>query len=267
MPFAPGSILQRMHLRDRLRLARIADGYFIEIGAGEGDMSRLLLEEGFSGCGFDLSPEACRRNRRLNKEYISSNRYQVMEKDFLSASVNRKADVIICSMVIEHLPTAQVDRLLAQVTHSLSTHGIFCILVPSSPAHWGIEDDVAGHLRRYTFDDFPALVHSAGLVIRDLRGLTYPLSNILLPLSNYLVQRAEGYKLQLTLDKRTIASGARDVPFKTKFPPWLTGCLNEFSLYPFHVWQKLAARNSNSLVIYCETSLPDSGSPKSPSIS
>ena len=245
-----------MHLRTRLRQTGRTGGYFIEIGAGTGDLSHLLLANGLSGCGFDLNPEACHRNRKRNAEAIRAERYAVFEQDFLRADLSRTADVILCAMVIEHLPARQVGRLFDRVAQLLSPDGIFCVFVPASPAHWGIEDDIAGHLRRYVLADFPLLARPAGLVIRDLCGLTYPLSNLLLPLSNFLVRRAESHKLKLAPAQRTIDSGARDVPYKTTFPQWVGACLNEFTLYPFHLWQRLAANSPNALVIYCEMALP-----------
>ena len=80
------------------------------------------------------------------------------------------------------------------------------------------EDRIAGHLRRYTFAGVSALARSATLAIRNLRGLFHPLSNLLLPVFDFLVRAAETHQLNLTSHQRTIESGARDVPFKTKFP-------------------------------------------------
>jgi hypothetical protein len=139
----------------------------------------------------------------------------------------------------------------------LVTGGRLCVLVPGSPSHWGIEDETAGHLRRYTFEMLRALAKKTGLVILDLRGLTYPLSNLVLSLSNLLVRRSESHKLSLSTRERTIASGARSVPFKTTFPGWLHLLVNEVTLYPFHVAQTLARNNPASLVIYGEFGRPD----------
>jgi 2-polyprenyl-3-methyl-5-hydroxy-6-metoxy-1,4-benzoquinol methylase len=108
-----------MHLQARLRQFVRTGGYFIEIGAGEGDLSHLLLSHGLSGCGFDLNPEACRRNRLRNAEAIRTGRYVVFEEDFLRADLPRTVDVIVCAMVIEHLPALQVCRLFDRVAELL----------------------------------------------------------------------------------------------------------------------------------------------------
>ena len=88
--------------------------------------------------------------------------------------------------------------------------------------------------------------------VSHLAGLTYPLSNILLPLSEFLVRRAERGKLALSPAERTLLSGYRDVPFKTRFPAPLGIVLNEWILSPLHWLQKINARNPRCMVIYAE---------------
>jgi hypothetical protein len=155
-------------------------------------------------------------------------------------------------MVLEHWTEEQVEAFLAKASGLLVPGGRLCVLVPGSPSHWGIEDDTAGHLRRYTFEALRALAHKTGLVIVDLRGLTYPLSNLVLSLSNLLVRRSESHKIALSAHERTIASGSRSVAYKTTFPGWLRLFVNEGTLYPFHVAQIFFRDNPASLVIYCE---------------
>ena len=49
----PGTILQLMYLRERLR--NIKPGRFIEIGPGSGEITRLLLELGWAGASMTSS--------------------------------------------------------------------------------------------------------------------------------------------------------------------------------------------------------------------
>jgi len=67
---------------------------------------------------------------------------------------------------------------------------------------------------------------------------------------------AERNKMRLAMAERTRLSGNRAVPFKTTFPALLRLVLNETLLYPFHVLQKLSARNERSLVVYAEFATP-----------
>jgi hypothetical protein len=89
-------------------------------------------------------------------------------------------------------------------------------------------------------------------VPRHLAGLTYPISNILLPLSNFLVRRSEARKLALPILERTKLSGHRNVRFKTHFPAPLRLVLNDTAMLPLHWMQKAFSQSERSLVLYFE---------------
>ncbi len=125
-------------------------------------------------------------------------------------------------------------------------------LVSASPPHWGIEGDIAGHCRRYTRNRLHSLVENNGWKICHLSGLTYPVSNILLPSSNFLVLRAEKSKLALSTIEKTKTSGIRNVSFKTTFPRIFSVVLNSYALLPFYWLQKLFSASPRSLVMYFE---------------
>jgi hypothetical protein len=88
--------------------------------------------------------------------------------------------------------------------------------------------------------------------VRHVAGLTYPISNLLLPVSNYLVRKAENQARLLALEERTRRSGRREVRWKTRFPPALGLPLNEPLLYPFHLLQKAFVNARRALVLYAE---------------
>ena len=203
MIMPPGTLLQQMYFRERLR--RLAPGRFVEVGAGQGVVSRTLLDFGWRGRAYDLNGEALAAAAELNRA-------------------------------------------------ALSRGGRGILFVPGCPDYWGMEDEIAGHLRRYTFDSLREAIEAHGLRLEHMAGLTYPLSNLLFPLSEYLVRRAERHKLALSHAERTRASGSRSVPFKTDFPAPLRMVLNEVVLYPLHLLQKLNARNPRSMVLYAEFS-------------
>jgi cyclopropane fatty-acyl-phospholipid synthase-like methyltransferase len=182
---APGNILQLMHLKRRLQ--GFSGKRFVEVGAGNGHISNYLLELGMRGRGLDLNESACHNNRTLNQGYIDEERYTVEHTDFMDARF--EADVIISSMVIEHLDQAGVDRYFEKCRDSLQPGGLVITFVPGDPGHWGIEDEIAGHQKRYTFRCFDDIARRHQLELRHQAGLTYPLSNWLFPLSNYLVRR------------------------------------------------------------------------------
>lgn len=247
---APGSILQRIYLNERINTFKAKS--FCEVGSGNGFISKLLLEKGMSGVGFDLNSSACENNKQLNAQYIAQNKYKVINGNFFEGNLTDKFDLIISCMVIEHLDAEMVHDYFEVCKKYLNKNGKIVVLVPSSMKHWGIEDEIAGHFKRYSFSDFEAIANEHHLKISNKSGLTYPISNWLLGLSNYLVKKSEGHKSTISMQEQTIESGNRNVKFKTDFPIYFKLLLNNFTMYPFHVLQKINSKNENSLVMYCE---------------
>jgi hypothetical protein len=121
--------------------------------------------------------------------------------------------------------------------------------------HWGIEDEIAGHIKRYEFEDFNEFESLFDLKINHISGLTYPLSNWLIKISNFIINKNESSKLKLSQKERTVYTGNREVSYKTTFPSIFTLILNKYVMWPFHLLQLLFSKNKNSLVIYCELKL------------
>lgn len=249
----PGTLLQLMYLRERIR--QVQPGRFIEIGPGSGEITRLLLDYGWSGCSYDLEAKTIATlSNRFAKE-IAEHRFMPINDDYLSPLLppaTEKVDLVISCMVMEHLEDDAQFAFMQMSEKYLKKGGIMIGLVPASPAHWGIEDDIAGHCRRYTRAGIETLAAASDWKLLHIAGLTFPISNLLLPVSNFLVNRSERSKLALSLLDRTKHSGRRRVKFKTYFPSILGILLNEFTLSPVYILQKLFAKSEHALVLYFE---------------
>lgn len=250
MSHPPGTILQRMYLRERL--LKVQPGFFIEVGVGEGHLSSLIVDMGWTGFGYDFSGEALSRASLTNQAAIEAGTYEVQQLNWLHHESKEKADLVVSSMVLEHLDEHEEIQYFKRCEQDLKSDGFAIILAPASPEHWGVEDEIAGHHRRYTFESIRALVRKANWKEQHIAGLTYPLSNWLLPFSNFLVWIFERQKKDLPALDKTVLSGFRRVPLKTVFPPLFGALLNEWALYPFHALQKRFSTNPSSLVIYLE---------------
>lgn len=246
----PGTILQLLYLQERLQ--RRAPGRFIEIGPGGGEITQVLLDRGWSGSSFDLGPETIANLRERFKKEIAEQRFTPVNADYLSASIAEPVDLVISCMVMEHLEDDMESAFMAKSADCLKPEGIMMGLVPASPAHWGIEDDIAGHCRRYTRDSIGRLAMASQWKLLHLTGLTFPVSNLLLPISNFLVNRSEKHKLAFSALERTEQSGRRTVKYKTYFPSILGIFLNRVTLFPLHLVQKLLGRSSRALVLFFE---------------
>ncbi len=252
----PGTLLQLMYLRERLR--RLPPGRFIEIGPGSGEITRLLLDRGWSGRSYDLEAKTIESLGHRFAREIAERRFVPVNEDYLQAQETEKVDLIISCMVMEHLEDPKQAAFMSRSFAHLKQDGVMFALVPASPRHWGIEDDIAGHCRRYTRGAIEDLVVHSGWELSHIAGLTFPVSNLLLPVSNFLVNRSERQKLSLSALERTKQSGRRSVRYKTHFPPVLGLLLNERTLWPLHVIQKLFAKSERALVLFFEAQ-PRSG--------
>jgi SAM-dependent methyltransferase len=249
----PGNILQYIYLKERLEVLK-SQGLksFIEIGSGNGNVSKIFLDKGFTGTGFDLNESACENNKVRNIDCIKKGDYNVFNEDFILKELDSKVDIIISCMVIEHMPAEVLNDYFLKCKEVLNENGIIITLVPSSMDYWGIEDEIAGHIKRYEFEDIKQLSKKYDLSINNLAGLTYPISNIVFGISNKLIKSNESGKLKLSQKEKTIYTGNRNVKYKTTFPKVFNIILNPFILYPFHILQKIFKKNKNNMVIYGE---------------
>lgn len=253
---APGTQLQLMYLKERLRL--LPKGRFLEVGPGSGEITQLLLDMGWQGQSYDLEESTVSNLQQRFSIAIEAGRFEAVNADIVSAPLPAATiDLVISCMVMEHMTEREVSAFMRQATHVLAPGGRMISLVPASPHHWGIEDDIAGHMRRYTRASIQHLITQSGWRLVHMSGLTFPLSNVLLPLSNYLVERSEKNKLALSKKERTKLSGRRKVAFKTHFPAYTAVLLNRITLWPFHQLQKIFRSSSSALVLYFEAT-PDS---------
>jgi SAM-dependent methyltransferase len=225
---------------------------FLEVGAGNGQISNLFLKMGMEGVGIDLNPSACANNSNLNSYFIENGSYSVLNQDFGQLVLDNDFDIFITSMVIEHIPEDELGDFIRKAYQSLKPDGTLCTLVPSSMKYWGIEDEIAGHIKRYEFEDFDELAQRFNMKVKHIAGLTYPLSNVLFGISNKLINRHESDVLSMDQKAKTVYTGNREVPYKTVFPKVLNIVLNSIVLYPFYLLSVFFKKNRNSMVIYSE---------------
>ena len=147
----PGTILQGMYLQERLK--RQPPGRFLEVGCGSGWVSALLLKHGWTGSGIDLHAPSVARAQEINQTSVDAGRYQARQIDFFESDPlldQNQFDLIISCMVIEHLDDAVERAYFRRCRQLVGDGGLLITIVPASQAHWGIEDVIAGHFRRYT---------------------------------------------------------------------------------------------------------------------
>lgn len=248
---APGSILQSMFFKRQIK--KFKGKYFLEVGPGSGHLTSLLLKEKMSGTVIELSKNSCDVLTERFSGSISDHLLEIKNDSFLSIEgLANKYDLLVSAMVLEHLDSYQEQAFIRKCLNSLKENGVLMLFVPANSNYWGVEDEIAGHFRRYLSSDLIDLLDPAKWEVNLVRGLTWPLSNILLPISNFFVKRAEITNLSLEMHERTLLSGHRDVMYKTVFPRYFRFFLNSFTLYPFYILQNIFKYNSNSLILFMQ---------------
>ena len=148
----PGTILQLMYIKERLQSIKPTPGYFIEVGPGSGEITHLLLDLGWHGRSYDLDYLTIQRLQNRFSQEIAQGRYLAANSNYLDCSSEKhyEADLVISCMVIEHLDENSECTFMQKSSEMLNQDGFMICLVPASPRHWGIEDEIAGHYRRYS---------------------------------------------------------------------------------------------------------------------
>ena len=251
----PGTILTLMYFYQRIK--NIIPGTFIEVGPGTGEITKILLKLGWTGIAIDMQPICIEILRLRFSTYIDKNKLQLFQSDFLnldlSEVVSEGVDLIISNQVMEHLDCDDEAKFLVKSRELLiNRNGLFIAIVPSSMAHYSIEDDVVGHYRRYESEYMLKILSRAGFHSQHFAGLTYPLSNLTFKASVYLNNKYERKKLRQSKSEQTLLSGIREVPFKNKFPKWFNIILNENVMYIFFLLQKIFRNHKKSLIQYYE---------------
>jgi ubiquinone/menaquinone biosynthesis C-methylase UbiE len=98
----------------------------LDIGCGNGIISRRLGEMGFNVLGVDVSEKAIATANSLNKS--SNVRFEVKSAEQLVAD-GQKYEAIICSEVLEHLH--QPENLLKVLRKILAERGVLIVTVPN----------------------------------------------------------------------------------------------------------------------------------------
>ncbi|HMH20629.1 MAG TPA: methyltransferase domain-containing protein [Puia sp.] len=98
----------------------------LDVGCGNGVISRSLGEQGFNVRGIDVSEKTIEKARSLNK--FGNVRFEVVSAEQLVADGSRY-HAVICSEVLEHLHDP--GKLLRVLHQSLHEDGILIVTVPN----------------------------------------------------------------------------------------------------------------------------------------
>lgn len=143
----------------------------VEVGAGAGDFSKLLLETGIRSLialepAINMEPDL----RAALAPFINAT--VLMEKlpdtaDF----VDKRPDTIIYINVLEHI--REDGEELHRAFQVLLPGGYMCVFVPALNWLYGTNDMAVGHYRRYEKAQLTKLVENVGFDIVKIRYLDF----------------------------------------------------------------------------------------------
>jgi SAM-dependent methyltransferase len=171
---APDFVGPRHELRERLLLDLfLSAGPGPEVlngGAGQGTLTRKLVELGYEVTSTDVSPEAVELLRERAPGHV-------VEADLTSLPfADESFDAVVLGEVLEHV---EDDRgALTEVARVLRREGVLALSVPANPKLYGPSDVWAGHLRRYTRPELLHACTAAGFTVRRCVGWGFPMSRL-----------------------------------------------------------------------------------------
>jgi len=228
----PGTLLQNRAVIELVD--RASARTFCEVGVGAGRLSRALCDRGLRGAGIEFSAAALEQARTT----LAGADYQLIAENFMTMEpLPEEFDLALSMMVMEHVEDDV--GFAARMKNLVRPGGTVLIGVPARMDRWGIEDEAAGHLRRYDRPGLARVLRKAGLMEIEVRSVSVPAANLTFHASNFLIRRAGATaKPSLTQRQKTETSGLREVPFKTVFPSAFKAVLNPVTLFPLFLLQR-----------------------------
>ncbi|QPF83001.1 class I SAM-dependent methyltransferase [Bradyrhizobium genosp. L] len=247
----PGTFCTQEALRDLLKgqQAKTLGKTFLEVGCGNGDLSRMLCDAGLTGIGVDFSAQAIEIAKTALDPYLKDGRYQLHLGDIRDLPADAaKVDIAVSYMVMEHVEDDV--GFIRKLSEFVKPGGMVILGVPGRRDRWSFEDETVGHFRRYDRGDLEATLEKADLRQVSVWSVGVPTINLLFNASLYMIKRS-GAASHLAESKRqqTETSGIREIPWKTVFPSWVRIILNRTTLFPLFVLQRLFYRTGLGLVM------------------
>ncbi|MGN6797851.1 MAG: class I SAM-dependent methyltransferase [Gaiellaceae bacterium] len=197
----------RVHLHDAsiYELLPPPSGLTIDVGCGEGRLTRELAGRGYDVVGIDASTALVEEARAADP----SGRYEVASIDELPFA-DGAAELAVCVNVLPHVH--DLDAAAAEIARVLAPGGSFVIGTIHPVAHAGTHDEETGELRirdywdreleavplgehtvhhvRRTIEDYLTGLLGAGFALSALREIAGPSGKLPLYLDLLLTRRA-----------------------------------------------------------------------------
>jgi len=163
--FEFSSLASAVHYRAALiaEFRTYLQGSVLEVGAGVGQVTALLLREAGIEHIAALEPDPCFAERLCGQ----FPRLELIQGTIAAVPADRTFDAILSVNVLEHIVEDERE-LAAYRAHLTRHHGALCLFVPARPEIFGSIDHDFGHCRRYLRDELRAKLTAAGFRVELL---------------------------------------------------------------------------------------------------
>ena len=136
----------------------------VEIGAGHGDLTERLAEDGHRVLATDLSPRCA---ERLRSRFAGHDLVSVQQGSLEAVVSDDGYATAVLVNVLEHIEDD--EKSLSRLASAVRPGGHVVVFVPAFEALYSDFDRRIGHVRRYRKRQLRAKVAAAGLEVVDLR--------------------------------------------------------------------------------------------------
>lgn len=179
---APGKLqswgprfISRRRLIRRLVKA-ISPARTLDIGCGSGLITKVLAETSTEVVAVDVSEDAVEVSRGALGEAtnVLLKVVDVFQPSKVIGDWRGSFDLVVLSEVLEHI---QDDRgALETVRELLGEGGWLLLTVPADPKLWNVEDERAGHARRYTREELRRKLRKSGFETVRIVNWGFPIT-------------------------------------------------------------------------------------------
>ncbi|MBI2505588.1 MAG: class I SAM-dependent methyltransferase [Candidatus Latescibacteria bacterium] len=156
-------------------------GRVLDAGCGSGSLALDLCRAGYRVDAFEFSPDFSKLLRQKIMRFGLEGRLSIYRGSATAlAYPDACFEGLVCGEVLEHLPPELGgDEAAVREFHRVLKPGAPCVAsVPLNPALWDHSDEWAGHVKRYTREEFAALFTRCGFRVEQVRVWGFPLGRI-----------------------------------------------------------------------------------------
>ncbi len=167
----------RESLMIRYLTSCLKKGIVLDAGFGSGSLLMRLAKYNFKVKGIDLSEDFVKfveKKLKIKNLYrqIEVKKGNLMKMDFPDDYFHG----VVCGEILEHIKNDSLA--VREMSRVLKKGGVFVMTVPANPDLWDINDERAGHYRRYKKSELKALLENNGFKVDRIESWGFPLARI-----------------------------------------------------------------------------------------